>query len=54
VVLWGGDLSSVDVLNVCRPAVRWLCCGAKQSPEQLVETIRDALAESARNSVPPR
>jgi hypothetical protein len=43
VVLWGGDISSVDVLNVCRPSVRWLSCSAKHSPEQLVETIREAL-----------
>jgi hypothetical protein len=53
VILWGGDLSSVDVLNVCRPNVTWLSCGAKHSPEQLVETIRDALAEVATRASSP-
>lgn len=43
VMLWGGDASSVDVLNVCRPGVRWMSCGPRHTPEQLCDQVREAL-----------
>ena len=46
VMLWGGDASSVDVLNVCRPGVRWLSCGPRHTPEQLCDQVRQALIDS--------